>query len=112
LLHVRLARGIDDLRSALHRQSAEDEVLGRGDRGVLEPHPRRLPGAGYAEDDLMPGLADLGTERAEHGDVRIDLARAERAALDLMLEPRLAEAHEQTGDHHDRGTHGLRQAGL
>ena len=38
-----------------------------------------------------PSWLDLGAERAEHLDVRVDLARAERAALDLVLEPRLAE---------------------
>src|SRR5690606_18438916 len=77
-----------------------------------EPHPRRLPGASHAENYLVARLADVGAERAEHRDVRVDLTRTERAALDLVLEPRLAETHEQARDHHDRGAHRLGQPGL
>ena len=36
----------------------------------------------------MPALRDLRSERPEYGDMRVDLARAERAPLDLVLEPR------------------------
>ncbi len=110
-LHVRLARGVDHLRGAVDRQRAENEVLGRGHRGVLEPHPRRLARCRSTRNTIScPAWLTSAPNAREHRDVRIDLARAERAALDLVLEPRLAEADEQAGDHHDRGAHRLRQA--
>src|SRR5690606_13954426 len=56
LLHMRLTRRVHELRGALYRQRAEDEVLGRGHRRVFKPHPGRLAASGGTEHDLMPAL--------------------------------------------------------
>ena len=111
-LHMRLARGVDDLAVTHRRQRADDEVFGGGDGCIFQPHPRGGGAALVAEHDVPPFGGNLRAKGLEHFHMRIDLARAKGAALHLMLQPRLAQPGEQAGDHHDAGAHRLRQAGL
>ncbi len=53
---------------------------------------------------------DFGAEGEEDVDVRIDLAHAERAAGDVVVDPRLAEAMQQRRHQHDRRAHAVGQA--
>ncbi len=110
LLDVRLAGGIDEGRAAGRDDGAEHEILGRGDRCVVEPvvgadQPARRPDRGRAVLQLH-----FRAEREEGMQVRIDLARAERAAGDVVLEPGHAEALQQRRHQHDRRAHARWQA--
>ena len=110
LLHMRLGGRVDEARAAARQGRAQHEVLGRRDRGVVGPviGGHQAPMAAYGER-AAPAL-DLGAEGEEDVDVRIDLARAERAAGDVVVEPGAPEAREEGRHQHDRRAHAARQA--
>ena len=109
LLHMRLGGGVGQLRLSARQRRAEHEILGGGDGGVVEPVPRRAQRAVGADDQRIAALLDRRAEGAQHLDMRIDLAHAERAALHVILEPRDAEARQQRRHQHDGGAHLHRQ---
>ena len=105
LLHVRLGRRVVERGGAFCRCSAEHEVFGGGDRGVIQPMVHGLERAGALDQQRAERAFDMAAEVAKHFDVRIDLAHAQRAALDVVFEPRHAKAGQQRRHQHDRRTH-------
>ena len=109
LLHMRLAGGIGQRRHALGQRGAEHEVLGGGDRGVIGPVVIALQRPVHGEHQAVGQALDCGAEALEHLHMRVDLARAQRAALDVVLDARRAEAGHQPGHQHDGRAHLLGQ---
>ncbi len=109
LLHMRFGRGVGQRRGATGRGRAHHEVLGGGHRRVVEPMVDRPQRTFAVQQQRALRAFDLAAEAAEDLDVRIDLAHAQRAALDVVLEPRDAEAAQQRRHQHDRGAHFLGQ---
>ncbi|MCY1221857.1 hypothetical protein D9M72_339290 [compost metagenome] len=106
---MRLGRGIGQRRFAFGGGRAQHEVLGGGHRGIVEPVVRGLQRAAAAHQQRAAGALHLAAERAEDVDVGIDLAHAQRAALDVVFEPRHAKAGQQRRHQHDRRAHFFRQ---
>ena len=101
LLHMGFAGSVGQLRAPRSRGCAEDEVLGRGHRGVVEPVVRD-PKAGGGGDVKGVGLAaDLGPEGLEDRDVGVDFPGAQGAARCILLDGRRAEPVEQGRDQHE-----------
>ena len=60
---------------------------------------------GRADDERAGAALDAAAETLEHLDVRVDLANAQAATFDVVLDARHAEAGEQRRHQHDRRAH-------
>ena len=105
LLHMGFAGGVGQLRASRSRGCAEDEVLGRGHRGVVEPVVRGPKAAGGGDVEGVGLAVDLGPEGLEDLDVGVDLPGAQGAACCVLLDGRRAEPVEQGRDQHQGRAH-------
>ncbi len=111
LLYVRLGGGVDQHRTPVAHGSAHQEVLGGGDRGVVQPVVGSLQPPGRAQHDAVAVARSDRPEQPEDLDVRIDLAHTERTALGIVCEHSLAEAVQKARNQQHRSAHAGRKPG-
>ena len=112
LLHVRLGRRIGQHRGAARAGRAEHEILGGGNRRIVQPVVGRLELAVAPDQQRAVGALHHAAKAAEYVHMRVDLAHAQGTALDVVLQPRHAKARQQRRHQHDGGAHFFRQTVL
>ncbi len=116
ILHVRLARGVEQHRLALGEHGGHDEVLRGGDRHIVRPVARALEPALERQLQVAacpePGRGVVGDFRAEFPEdlqVRVELADAERATLGIGRQREPLHALQERGEKQDGRAHAGRQ---
>ena len=100
---LRLARRAVDGRPPLGGAGCEHDVFRRADARKAQIDLRSVQ-FGRAAEDIAALFADLGSHRAQSGQVQVDRPFAELAAAG-KTEPGLAAASEQRAHENDRRTH-------
>ncbi|MPM22357.1 hypothetical protein SDC9_68809 [bioreactor metagenome] len=109
LLHVRLGSRVVERGRAFGGHRTQHEVLGGGDRGVVQPVLDGIERAVAMDQQRAQRALHLAAKVAEHLHVRVDLAHAQRAALDVVFQPRHAKTRQQRRHQHDGRAHFLGQ---
>jgi hypothetical protein len=80
LLHLRLARGVDQRGAALGESSRHHQILGAGDGRHVEHDLGTLQATAALGNDEAVGDLDARAERLETEQMLVDRPRADRAA--------------------------------